>query len=395
MQATYFDYGHGVYQPEYYMQTDLASPGEMPSFDQRTFVEQQHLLAMPVLSMSPYDGSHDAPAFSGHHDLPPRIHAPIPISAYSTLLAHVNYAARDAATSPPPSAAGPSQDLSPPPGVSAPPLVISLSPAPQPSPFAPLPEVTEVAQPRSECAHQLEAPQAALSTSPECELQERPAQAVSPIPEVEMTSVEETVPSSSSSAAEAASLPAPSSAKAKNRLKVPTVLQPAQPGRPDNIRKSYFRSVADNVGFQPTDPDSITSHDKKRHYLECLEQYILWLHDQIGLSGNTPLQLERVDSYRGLNIRSIRTLLVHMQGQTKKLHNQVAANEQNYFATESRAMSQPPSFAEEANSGQLMYPAPAERVRRHSIANGMIPMSGASHVPPLPVPAQSLGGGLL
>ncbi|THH30059.1 hypothetical protein EUX98_g4113 [Antrodiella citrinella] len=101
--------------------------------------------------------------------------------------------------------------------------------------------------------------------------------------------------------------------------------------RPENQRKAYFRSVADNVHFQPTDPDSITSHDKKRHYLECLEKYILWLHEQLRLVGKDPVSLERIASYKGLNSRSIRTMLVHMQDEAKKLNEQILEEEQDFL----------------------------------------------------------------
>ncbi|KAL6310018.1 hypothetical protein BKA93DRAFT_745790 [Sparassis latifolia] len=95
-------------------------------------------------------------------------------------------------------------------------------------------------------------------------------------------------------------------------------------------RKVYFRAVAESVGFQPTDPDTITSHDKKRSYLECLEQYVQWLHGQIRLVGHEPVAFERVPKYRGLNSRSIRTLLVHMQDEARKLHQQTLEDERTF-----------------------------------------------------------------
>ncbi|KAI0704943.1 hypothetical protein BC835DRAFT_1468577 [Cytidiella melzeri] len=82
--------------------------------------------------------------------------------------------------------------------------------------------------------------------------------------------------------------------------------------KPENIRKSYFRAVADYVGFKPTDPDTITSHDKKRQYLETLEQYIIWLHDQIKLVGQTPMPMQRVDTCRELSSDSVRVSLQMM-----------------------------------------------------------------------------------
>ena len=85
--------------------------------------------------------------------------------------------------------------------------------------------------------------------------------------------------------------------------------------RLETARKARRRAMAKSVGFEPTDPyvflmlyssynylstlskfyrDTITSHDKKRHYLECLEQYILYLHRQYELLGKTPPRMELV-----------------------------------------------------------------------------------------------------
>lgn len=104
---------------------------------------------------------------------------------------------------------------------------------------------------------------------------------------------------------------------------------PAPKAQTETQRKAYFRRVAEAVGFPPTDPlvyfitrcilsllmiryrDTITSHDKKRSYLECLEQYVQWLHEQIRLVGREPLPLERVQQYRGPSSRSIRVRFEH------------------------------------------------------------------------------------
>ena len=52
--------------------------------------------------------------------------------------------------------------------------------------------------------------------------------------------------------------------------------------------------------------ESISSHEKKRHYLECLEHYVMYLHQQLKLVGAEPVPLERVQQYRGLSNRSMR-----------------------------------------------------------------------------------------
>lgn len=52
--------------------------------------------------------------------------------------------------------------------------------------------------------------------------------------------------------------------------------------------------------------ESITSHEKKRHYLECLEHYVGFLHDHFRHNSIKPASLERISSYRCLSSRSIR-----------------------------------------------------------------------------------------
>lgn len=112
----------------------------------------------------------------------------------------------------------------------------------------------------------------------------------------------------------------------------------------ESQRKARQRAIAQEIGFTPTDPyvscrlfsfsyrfrtrDTISSHEKKRHYLECLEQYVLYLHEQLRLVQTAPLALERVSTYRGLSSRSIRTLLVHMQNTNKTLHEGTLVEEQ-------------------------------------------------------------------
>ncbi|THG93945.1 hypothetical protein EW145_g8250, partial [Phellinidium pouzarii] len=71
-------------------------------------------------------------------------------------------------------------------------------------------------------------------------------------------------------------------------------------------RKAHQDQIAIALGYIPTDPDAISSHDKKRFYLDCLEQYVLYLHNQLRLVGVEPVPVERVSSGRGLTSRSIR-----------------------------------------------------------------------------------------
>ncbi|TFY83601.1 hypothetical protein EWM64_g429 [Hericium alpestre] len=96
-------------------------------------------------------------------------------------------------------------------------------------------------------------------------------------------------------------------------------------------RRARRRAVTESVGFAPTDPDTISSHDKKRHYLECLEEYVCYLHDQLQLVGHVPVPLARVSAYKGLNSRSIRTMLVHMEDTVRKMHVQNIDDERQFL----------------------------------------------------------------
>ncbi|KAI0055458.1 hypothetical protein BV25DRAFT_1928531 [Artomyces pyxidatus] len=96
-------------------------------------------------------------------------------------------------------------------------------------------------------------------------------------------------------------------------------------------RKARQRIVAESIGFPPTDPDTISSHDKKRYYLECLEQYVSYLHEQLTLVGHKPIPLERVSSYRGLTTRSIRTMMVSMEGVVRQAHQETLEEERNFL----------------------------------------------------------------
>lgn len=131
--------------------------------------------------------------------------------------------------------------------------------------------------------------------------------------------------------------PTPSELLNKATGKQKSINASAKPGRKtekkvETQRKALQRVLQESIGFSPTDPyvpprsdsslrfiaadvlrsDTISSHDKKRYYLECLEQYITYLHEQLRLVGHEPIALERVSTYRGLTSRSIRVLLLHI-----------------------------------------------------------------------------------
>ncbi|KAI6031773.1 hypothetical protein BKA83DRAFT_7488 [Pisolithus microcarpus] len=117
------------------------------------------------------------------------------------------------------------------------------------------------------------------------------------------------------------------------------LLPDAEPiNKTETQRKARQRAVAEEIGFVPTDPDTISSHEKKRLHLECLEHYVLYLHEQLRLVHTPPLALERLSSYRGLSSRSMRTLLVHMQNVNKNLHQSILAEEQVFLDLSAQVM---------------------------------------------------------
>ncbi|EIM92973.1 uncharacterized protein STEHIDRAFT_144208 [Stereum hirsutum FP-91666 SS1] len=97
-------------------------------------------------------------------------------------------------------------------------------------------------------------------------------------------------------------------------------------------RKQRLRLLSDTVGFMPTDSDTISSHDKKRNYLECLEIYIGYLEDQmkiVKLQSPAIAKIMKVDI--GMNNRSLRTLLVFMQKKLRELHQEVLKEEEKFL----------------------------------------------------------------
>ncbi|KAG2154912.1 hypothetical protein DEU56DRAFT_878272 [Suillus clintonianus] len=136
----------------------------------------------------------------------------------------------------------------------------------------------------------------------------------------------------------ATSLPQREQSQSSEHSADPPVSAAPNTSKTESQRKARQRAVAEEIGFIPTDPDTISSHEKKRHYLECLEHYVLYLHEQLRLVNTAPLSLERVSTYRGLSSRSIRTLLVHMQNTNRRLHENTLEEEQVFLDLSAEVM---------------------------------------------------------
>ncbi|EIW85920.1 hypothetical protein CONPUDRAFT_140725 [Coniophora puteana RWD-64-598 SS2] len=108
--------------------------------------------------------------------------------------------------------------------------------------------------------------------------------------------------------AEPESSPTPK-AGARPRRKSPRDALNHRPEPRISQQKAIQRAAVAEMGFEPIDCNSISSHDKKRYYLVCLENYVSFLDDQMSRVGSPPLTLERVDKYpKGLSSRSMRNM---------------------------------------------------------------------------------------
>ncbi|KAG2350432.1 hypothetical protein BDR05DRAFT_1054551 [Suillus weaverae] len=145
-------------------------------------------------------------------------------------------------------------------------------------------------------------------------------------------------PSAQISTTLSSSLHHPTQSQSTERSDEAPVSTAPNTSKTESQRKARQRAVAEEIGFIPTDPDTISSHEKKRHYLECLEHYVLYLHEQLRLVNTAPLDLERVSTYRGLSSRSIRTLLVHMQNTNRRLHENTLEEEQVFLDLSAEVM---------------------------------------------------------
>ena len=80
---------------------------------------------------------------------------------------------------------------------------------------------------------------------------------------------------------------------------------PATFPTPSELAATSTKHYPQSLPVPPS--DGISSHEKKRHYLECLEQYVIFLHHQLLLVGLQPIPLERSTSNsRGMTSKSIR-----------------------------------------------------------------------------------------
>ncbi|KAH9837099.1 uncharacterized protein C8Q71DRAFT_585337 [Rhodofomes roseus] len=297
------------------------------------------------------------------------LHAPVPVSPFSTLISPVSpisQAASDSAPAPPLPAESNDANVRTVSPTSTPPMVPS-APAVSPSTTA-----APVTAEQSPLEYYGNATQVMFPTPSELltELSARDVAGTGGEPSRKA--------SVSGPSAPQVNVPAASVKVSKIKESVDAAPVPAK-AQPETQRKAYFRRVAEAVGFNPTDPDSITSHDKKRSYLECLEQYVQWLHEQTRLVGREPVALERVQQYRGPSSRSIRTLLVHMQDEVRELHQQMVEDERAYMDLQTQIQMQHAAAA-------------AHHLRRHSVAAcgfSDASLSSAPFLQPYPITAPS------
>jgi len=101
-------------------------------------------------------------------------------------------------------------------------------------------------------------------------------------------------------------------------------------------RKAKVLDISSALTFRATDPDLITSHEKKRLYVGGLEEYVVWMEEQVRLLGKQPKPMQKLPDYKGISSRSLRTMLAHFQNEAEKLHTLLKNKEQNFLELESR-----------------------------------------------------------
>lgn len=128
---------------------------------------------------------------------------------------------------------------------------------------------------------------------------------------------------------------------------IPPRLSPITVSRqPQDQRSARRQALVEKLGFTPVDPDRITTHEKKRLYLECLEEYVHYLQRQIQLYGSVPVALEKSENVTdNLTNESIRTLLIHMQMKARAIHEEQTRREDQLSASMHPQMSSIPSQA--------------------------------------------------
>ncbi|KZV71297.1 hypothetical protein PENSPDRAFT_684700 [Peniophora sp. CONT] len=117
----------------------------------------------------------------------------------------------------------------------------------------------------------------------------------------------------------------------------------------ETSRQARLRYMSESVGFQPTDPDTLSCHEKKRNYIECLENYVGWLRAQCEIANVDAGDIERIQSYKGLGTRSVRTMIVHMQKGLRTDHSDILREEGDFLHLRERVMAQEAEQADAAS----------------------------------------------
>ncbi|KDR81121.1 hypothetical protein GALMADRAFT_207967 [Galerina marginata CBS 339.88] len=97
-------------------------------------------------------------------------------------------------------------------------------------------------------------------------------------------------------------------------------------------REARKRAIALNVGFDAADPyvDLMSAPMKQKCYVQCLEEYVIWIHDQLRAFGVEVPEFKRVDGRNALTDRSAKMLLVHMQNTARYLYDRTKEKEEEY-----------------------------------------------------------------
>ncbi|KAI0313909.1 hypothetical protein OF83DRAFT_1175226 [Amylostereum chailletii] len=110
--------------------------------------------------------------------------------------------------------------------------------------------------------------------------------------------------------------------------------------RSETVHQARQRFMSESIGFCSTNPDDLSCHDKKRRYFECLEEYVVYLRNQVKLAGLAPPAFTCVSTGTSRSTRSIRTMILHTEGRVRNLHQRTLQAEAEVLALETRVRRQ-------------------------------------------------------
>ncbi|KAJ7631016.1 hypothetical protein FB45DRAFT_1028176 [Roridomyces roridus] len=102
---------------------------------------------------------------------------------------------------------------------------------------------------------------------------------------------------------------------------------PDTPKKQRQKKKAPYPLPPRASGFVPSNPEELTAHERKRLYLDSLENYVNYLHSHFATLNIAPPPLERISSYRGLPMNSLRSMYLTLGTMADTLHARIEEEE--------------------------------------------------------------------